>query len=35
MDGYGGFERGLEDERGLGFENEEEEEKKKFKVMGG
>jgi hypothetical protein len=27
MDGYGGFERGLEDERGLGFENEEEEEK--------
>jgi hypothetical protein len=26
MDGYGGFERGLEDERGLGFENEEEEE---------
>jgi hypothetical protein len=34
MDGYGGFERGLEDERGLGFENEEEEEKN-FKVVGG
>jgi hypothetical protein len=27
MNGYGGFEIGLEDERGLGFENEEEEEK--------